>query len=172
VQAADSTSRWGNLCKIFAGPDCIVALTGVVANKSIHFDLDGLAAEACRESGSLRQKVDLFSKIAGGVAVKLVGHTSERTRGFAYIRKSTVVFYAVFAGRQDGHLVLFVRDYRVFSHDDFVKTIALEAHEMFFRFVQRGFPDQSPRVYLAVRMEIWYKLYIVEATRRSANRRI
>jgi hypothetical protein len=56
--------RVAHVCKIFDWPVCVVSMAGIVTNAPASLNVPALAASACKESGTLREKADYFLQVA------------------------------------------------------------------------------------------------------------
>jgi hypothetical protein len=98
-------------CKIVEEPGCSVAIAGLYQEPATHFNLRELARMACRQPGDLRAKADSFLRLAKSPYEKAVQHSRETNPGDFHKTLENKATEVVFAGLQEGHLVLFVRGF-------------------------------------------------------------
>ena len=103
----DSTVR--RTCKISANPGCVFALSGLVYVPKL-FNLFEIAVVVCGQPGNLRKKADTFVQTAQGTVQRAI--SSMRSSDPTFYRQEMSkerVIDSLFAGTQDGHLVIFER---------------------------------------------------------------
>jgi len=93
-------------CKILVKPDCVVAISGLYANRPAQYDLRKIVAQACDSNGDLLAKADSFSRAAGiPFQTAMLWYLKNDPKYFTQelAQKSTEV---VFAGVVKGKLTL------------------------------------------------------------------
>lgn len=98
-------------CKIVEEPGCIVGIAGVYQEPATQFDLRELVSAACRHPGNLRAKADIFLQLAMPPYEKAIQHSLETNPDDFHKTLENKATEVVFAGVQEGHVVLFVRGF-------------------------------------------------------------
>lgn len=98
-------------CKIIQEPGCTVGIAGLYQEPATQFDLRELVRAACRHPGNLRAKADIFLQLAMPPYEKAIQHSRETNPDDFHKTLENKATEAVFAGVQEGHVVLFVRGF-------------------------------------------------------------